>query len=405
MKPEEPSWKAPGDTAGRGGQGGARRRPRLLQFVNSFHLGGTEGQVLELLRGLRADWSVEAAAVHLEGPHLASVRALGLEPLPVPLGGSFAGPQTLSQILRLARWLEDEKIELVHAHDFYTALLAVPAARLARAKVVVGRLDLSHWLNPPQRLALAAVTRAADGVIANARAIRRQVCRQELLSESRVSVIPNGIDLANFDRARAAGLKEPLPELEGRVVIAHVANMTHPVKAQELLFEAMSALVVRRPQAALLLVGDGPRRPMLEGLVAGARLGDHVFFLGRRSDVPAVLARCDLAVLCSQAEGLANAIIEGLAAGLPMVVTDAGGNPELVSDGHSGFVVPVGSSLGLAARLETLIDSRPLRLEMGQAGRAFVERELVLARLLERHDALYRRVLGVPGEGAAPAGD
>ncbi len=371
----------------------ARPRPRVMQFVNSLHLGGTEGQVVELLRGLAEGFEMRAAVIHAEGPHLTSVRRLGIEPLAVPLAGSLARPETPRQIARLVGVLRRERVELVHAHDFYTALLAVPAARLAGTRAIVGRLDLAHWLNVPQRVALAAATRSAHHVVANAEAIKRAIVETERLPAERVSVVHNGIDLARFDSDLGGPLAGPLPPLEGRTVIVHVANMTHPVKAQEVLFEALRALRARRPEVLLLLAGDGPRRAGLEELAAAMGLAGAVCFLGRRSDVPAILARGDIGVLCSSAEGLSNAIIEGMAASLPMVVTDAGGNGELVRDEENGFVVPIGSSTMLASRLEMLARARPLRTKMGQAGRAFVEHELRLERLLERHEALYRKVL------------
>lgn len=377
----------------------AQERPRVLEFVNTFHFGGTEGQVVELLRGLAPRFELSAAAIQVQGPHVETVRRLGIEPFATPLEGSIARVATARQIRRLAERLRASGVQLVHAHDFYTALLAVPAAKLARVKVVVGRLDLAHWLGTAQRVALALASRAADHVVANAQAIKDQIVDVELLPPERIAVIPNGLDLAVFDRARERELVEPLPDLAGRVAIVHVANMTHPVKAQEDLFEAMRTLQRRRPEALLLLVGDGPRRPALERLAAGLGIERSVRFLGRRGDVPAILARSEVGVLPSHAEGLSNAIIEGMAAGLPMVVTDAGGNAELVRDGINGYVVPVRAPLSLAARLDALVGAPELRVRMGKAGRERVERDLTLEALLRRHEALYREVLARPARG------
>jgi len=377
-------------------------RPRVLQLVNSFHLGGTEGQVVELLKGLQTWFRPEVGAIDLHGPHAQTVGRMGLAPLELPLAGSFAKPGTLWQIARLAAHLRRQRVALVHAHDFYTALLAVPAARLAGVCSVVGRLDLGHWHSRGQALALAAATRGADAVVANAQAIRAQLVEREHLPPDRVRVVHNGIDLAAFDRRSGEPLAEPLPDLSGRVVVAHVANMTHPVKAQEDLFEAMRSLSRRHPEVLLLLVGDGARRPRLEELVRRLGLVASVRFLGRRGDVPAVLARSHVGVLCSHAEGLSNAIIESMAARLPMVVTDAGGNAELVRDGERGLVVPVRAPLQLADRLAALVGSRQLRRTMGAAGRAFVVRELTLRALLERHAALYRDVLSERVASRAP---
>src|SRR5690606_34688385 len=134
-----------------------------------------------------------------------------------------------------------------------------------------------------------------------------------------------------------------------------VANMSHPVKAQEDLLEAMRQVVPDHPQALLLLIGDGGRRPVLETLTFEYGLERHVAFLGHRMDVPAILMRAHVGVLCSLAEGMSNAIMEGMAAGLPMVVTDVGGSPELVRDGERGFVVAPRAPHQLAGKLRALL--------------------------------------------------
>ncbi len=370
-----------------------KAKPRILQFVNSFHLGGTEGQVIELVRGLSRNYFPYAAAIHVQGAHLSALRELGVEPLEVPLNGSLAHLQTATQVLALASHLKRNQIDLVHAQDFYSSIIGVPAARLAGAKVVVGRLDLGHWHGKGQKWMLAAACRGAHHLIVNAQAIKEKIIKSEKIPFRRISVIPNGIDLQRFDIQKSQALTAPLPALEGKKVVVHLANMIHPVKAQELLLEAMKKVVQEKPNTALLLVGDGPRRSLLERMSGELELSKHVHFLGYRTDIPALLMRCQVGVLCSDAEGLSNAIIEAMAAALPMVVTNAGGNRELVRNGENGFVVPVRQPSALAARLVELLESEDLRQCLGMAGRQRVERELTPAALLEKHDAVYRQVL------------
>ncbi|MDR0965722.1 MAG: glycosyltransferase [Myxococcales bacterium] len=375
-------------------------RPRIAQFLNNFHLGGTEGQAIALAKGLLGAFDVHMATLHLEGAHLESAKSIGLFPKAFPLAASLASPITAWQVARLAWWLRGQGIVLIHAHDFYTSLIAVPAARLCGARVVLSRLDLLHWQNLGQRMALKAVTLASDHLIANAAAIERQVLRDELVSRDRITVIHNGIDLQSFDARAARDLDAPTPPIgDDELVIAHVANMNHEVKAQDLLIEVFSWLTPRYPEARLWLIGDGPRRPRLERQVAELGLARRIAFLGRRTDVPALLKRCHIGVLCSRAEGLSNAIIESMAAGLPMVVTDAGGNAELVANEERGFVVPIDAKLLLAARLEALLGSAQLRAQMGERARHFVERELGIERLIEHHAAVYRQVLDRPRRG------
>jgi L-malate glycosyltransferase len=365
---------------------------RLVQFTRSFYIGGTEVQVLELLRGLPPSYQLQVSVLQEAGPLVGELRKLGFVPEEFPLHGSLARPNTAWQLLRLARWLERNRVELVHVHDFYATMLAVPAAKLAGTKVIVSRLDLAHWHGPARRAVLARLTHMADHVVANAGAIRRMLVEEEGIPAERVSVIHNGLDLPRFDARIRQGLQGPVPDTGGAPVVVHVANMNHPVKRQEDLLEALA--LVRREGLKLhaFLVGDGPRRPELERKAVELGVGDLAHFLGHRSDVPALYARANLGVLCSTAEGMSNAVMEGMAAGLPMVVTAVGGNPDLIVDGMRGRVVQPERPAELAEAFRWLIEHPERAKDMGAAARGFVRRELSLERMVQRHDALYQRV-------------
>jgi glycosyltransferase involved in cell wall biosynthesis len=368
---------------------------RLCQLTKSFHLGGAEGQVVELLRALPSRYSVRVAVLDESGPLAETVRKLGHATRAFPLAGSAARPATLWQIARLAAWLWEERIDLLHVHDFYSTLLAVPAARLARIKVVVGRLDLAHWHGPLRRRVLAQLTRAADHVVANAEAVRRMLVHEESVPAGAVTVIRNGLDLAAFDARSLQAPSPPLPDTGDDPVVVHVANMNHPVKRQEDLLAALAIVNAGRgPRLQAFLVGDGPRRAALQALARTLGVERHAHFLGHRRDVPAIYRRATFGVLCSSAEGLSNAAIEGMAVGVPMVVTNVGGNPELISDCERGLVVEPERPAELAFAFRRLMQDREAAQQMGWAARQFVERHLSLDRMVAAHDALYRRVLG-----------
>ncbi len=377
------------------------RRVRVVEFTNCFRFGGGEVQVLELLRRLPRDYDVKVHALDASGPLLEETRSLGYEPYVHLLRGSLMRPAALVEVVRLSRWLRNEGIDLVHAQDFYSTLLGVSAAKLAGVPSAVSRLDLVHWHGRARHLALAAASHAADAVIANCDAVRDLVVYRERIPPDRVVVIRNGIDVARFDALRRGPLLAPLPETGGAPVAVLVANMRHEVKRQEDFLLALAQVRRGAPDAMAFLVGEGPRRARLERLVGELGLGSAVFFLGGRSDVPAVLARGTFGVLCSRQEGLSNAVMEGMAAGLPMIVTDAGGNAELVKDGERGYVVAPERPDALAqAMLRTIADPARAR-RMGEAARRFVEKELTLERMIDGHDRLYRRL--VPGARGAKA--
>jgi glycosyltransferase involved in cell wall biosynthesis len=370
---------------------------RIAEFTRSFLFGGTEVQLVELVRGLTVRHEVHVGCMVAEGHLVDALAALNARPKEFPLGERVLAAETPRVIGRIAGWLRKHRIDVVHVHDFSGTLVVVPAARLAGCRVIVGRLDMAHWQGPKRRAVLAALTRAADHVIANAACIREQLMREEHLPGDRVTVIRNGLDLPAYDARRKRGLLAPLPEVGSAPVITHVANMNpNPVKRQEDLLHALRLLRDGGTECHLFLVGDGARRPKLEALARQLNVADRAHFLGHRADVPAILARTRVGVLCSSAEGLSNAVIEGMAAGLPMVVTRAGGNPELVEHGERGFVVPVHAPQELATGLRVLLERREWARQLGKRARAFVEKELGLQQLIDNHERLYRVVAAGP---------
>ena len=378
---------------------------KILVFQNRFRLGGQERQALLHLATLdRARWEPVVRCLRLEGEHLPDLAPLGIAPRALGVRKTMR-PATLWKVGRLAAEIRREQVALVHAQDFYTDLLGTLAARLARVPIIVTRVDLMHHLDGPRRAALRGVSRLADRVVVNALAIRDR-CVAEGVAPERIALVRNGLDLLQFDLA-AARPPEPIawvPTLAGGApgggagasdapVVVQVANMHHPVKGHEDLLRAFREVVREIPAARLLLVGDGDRRPVLETLARGLGIVDRVGFVGQRRDVPAVLARAAVVVSASHAEGLSNAVLEGMAARRPLVATAVGGTPEVVRDGETGFLVPPRAPEALAARLVAVLRDPALARRMGEAGRAVVARDHSAERMRESFDRLYRGVL------------
>ncbi len=366
----------------------------ILHMVNILGVGGAEGQFVERVRTTDARrFRSLVAALESKGPQLPALRDQGLEPREFRLGPSLAHAKTLQTIARLAAWMRRERVQLVHAQDFYTNLLAVPAARLAGAKVIVSRLDLAHWHGPRRRMALGWITRLADKVQVNADAIARQLEAEEAIDPRKIAVVRNGIDLERFDRRSREPLRSALPVPDGAEVVTVVANL-HPIKGQEDVVAAVAHLAPRFPRLHLVLVGEGERRTSI--LRCARRLGvaDRIHLLGHRADVPAILASSRILISSSYAEGLSNSVIEGMAAGLAVIATSVGGTPELIDGRRRGLLVPPRSPARIAEAVARLLPDPAGRRTLGESARRYVERELAIGTMASGFERLYEEVLG-----------
>jgi glycosyltransferase involved in cell wall biosynthesis len=376
---------------------------RVLHLLSRFNYGGTERQLIERLRRHPPGFEALVGCFEAWGPFLEPIRALGYEPYVLPLRG-LARPEAAVQVVRMAALIWRLGVRLVHANDFATSVIGVAAARIAGVRVIVNRVDLGHlrpgfgkWHRQLEMLA----ARQADVVSANAEAVRRVCIEEEGCRPERVVVVRNGLDLRHFDEL-AAKQPAPLPTAESDFVVAVIGNLW-PVKAHRVLVEA--AALLRDTRIRFVCAGEGSERPFLEQRIRELGLERRVFLLGHRMDVPALLTRSRALCLCSTAEGLSNAVSEGMAARLPVVATRVGGTPELVEEGARGFLVQPGDHRALAARLRQLEASPELARQMGLRGRAFVEAELSLDRMTDAHQALYRRALGLGARSPRAAMD
>jgi glycosyltransferase involved in cell wall biosynthesis len=359
----------------------------ILYVISCLRIGGGERQLLEHLRVIdRRRWRPLLGCLEPVGELVPEMRALGIEPIAFPLKGDLERPNTLLQALRMARLCVRERVALVHAYDFWSNVLAVAAARLCGRKVIVSQLDQGAHLSRLQRRGQAVARRLATCVLVNAYALASEL-RAQGTPERKLRVLPQGIDLRRFD-AQAHGAPGAPAQASAGPTVAVVANMSGPQKGHEDLLAA-AALV---PEARFLLVGDGAYRKTLELRCAARGLGDRVRFLGKRSDVPALLTRVSCLCHPSHAEGLPNAILEALAAGKPVVATDVGGVPELVRSGETGYLVRPKDPEALAAALRCVLADPAAARAMGRAGREHIERGFTIQRMAERHDRLYEEL-------------
>ncbi len=371
------------------------RPMRVFFLLDSFMVGGTETQAVELARRLDPKrYQVTIGCLRREGPLLDWLKGTPVEIMEVDLGGGIDSPSGLLRIVKLARFLRKRRIEILHAHDLWSNIVGMAAAILARTPVTItSQRDLSHhaWYGSYRRKVLRFLQSHSSVVLTNAKAIRDGLIEQDRFPPDKVCLVYNGVDLERFHAA--ADRERIFPGSEGNKMIVLVGNMITDVKGHGILISAAQDVVRANPKTQFVLLGEGSKRADFEQQVKDLGLQANFLFLGRRSDVPAILACCDIAVLPSLAEGLPNAVLEYLAAGLPVVATAVGGNLEIIREGTTGLLVPPQDSRALAAALIRLLSDNDLAVRIAGAGRDYVKQNFSFERLVEDMERLYAKLL------------
>ena len=361
----------------------------VLHTEASPGLGGQEIRTLDEARCL-ADRGWRVILAGQPGSRLLErARAMGVEGVAVRM----RGPAHLAGVRALVRLIRAEGVRLVHTHSSIDAWLGGMAARWARVPVIRTRhvsIPIRRGLNPVYRW-------LADRVITSGEEIRQLVIAAGAPPE-RVIAIPAGVPLGDFAVPRggaevlaSVGLASGAGAAVGPIV-GSVA-MFRGSKGHDHLLEAFARVHARRPDARLLLVGDGGRRAWAEGLARERGLADVVRFTGFRSDVPALLAIMDCFALAStRTEGVPQSLLQAAAAGVPLVASRIGGIPEVVEDGVTGLLVPPENPAALAEAIERVLADPAAAAARARAARKRCEerfsRETSIGRLLALYDEI-----------------
>lgn len=362
-------------------------------MVDTLEVGGTERQMVQVVQRLdpRA-FRVTVGCLHAGGPLTKPLQNAGVRIVEFRKGGTLLSFHGAYQFLRLAQFIRREGFDVVHSHDLWANLMAVPAARLARAPVIISsQRNLAHlsWYTPFRKRVMRRIHLLATCVIANSGAAKQLLVKDFRIPAGRVHVLHNAVDFEQF--ADCQGDRQKLyPGLKpGARLVIHLANMNTIAKGHAVLIEAARAVCAAIPDAKFILVGDGPLRPNLEERVREVGLHDHFLFLGRREDVREILSCGDLFVFSSLAEGLPNAVLEAAAAGLPLVATRAGGIPEIIEDGVSGLLVPPNDPQALAEAVLCVLTNPGLAARLARAGQEQARSQFGFDRLLGELEPLY----------------
>jgi glycosyltransferase involved in cell wall biosynthesis len=364
---------------------------RVLQIIPTLDRCGAEKQLTLLAAGLPRDrFDVHVCALTRGGPLEEPLRKAGI---PVTVIGKSWKFDPLAY-RRLRRLIVRLQPDLVHTWIFAANAYGRWAARSAGVKHLVGgERCVDTWKQWHELAIDKYLARYTQRIVTNSSGVRDFYAEHGLPADKFV-VIPNGVEpwAPRPPKSREELLAELGLPVTARLIAA--VNRLWPQKRVKDLIWAADLLKIVNPDAHLLIVGDGPQRWRLERYRDQCEIRDCVHFLGPRDDVTRLLPHCECLWLGSEYEGQSNAILEAMAAGLPVIATDIPGNRDLVLPEQTGYLVPIGDRAAFARRTNALLQAPELARRLGATGRQRVLSEFSVEKMVARHAALYAEILG-----------
>ncbi len=308
------------------------------------------------------------------------------------------GEVDVPAMLRLARLIGRERFSIVHAQTSHAHTLGSVAARLLGYRrrprmLVTRRVDFSIFRNSFFGLNRFKYLYGVDAYVTVSDAIR-QVMIHDGVPASRIETVHSGIDVSKVAQApdRSAELRAELGVPDGHALVATVGHMADH-KGQRYLIDAIPQILAARPKTTFMIVGDGELRSDLVRLAERLGVSASLKLPGFRTDVPSLLKAMDVFVMPSHMEGLGTSVLDAMAAGVPVVGTEAGGMPESILDEVTGLVCPIRDSSAIAVAVLRMLDDEGLALRCVSAARAKVKRDFSTAAMIEGTLGVYRRLL------------
>jgi len=352
---------------------------RLVFLLEDLLYGGTQRQALELARRLdKSRFQVELWVLRKGDDLVPVAREYGLPVVFLSRAG-WVGPASL---LQLGKRLWTDPPDLLMLLTVIPNIWGRLWGRLARVPAIVGncRGGAAPWRQHERLL-----WPAADHILCNSQILKDFLVARYGLPSSRLTVVHNGVD-TDFFQPGKNGRKD------GRIILLSVARLV-PDKDHDTMLAAFARVAAGRPQAELWLVGNGPRREVLERQVGDLGLTGRVKFLPVSQDIRHLYHQAGVFVLSSVNEALPNVILEAMAAGLPVVATRVGGLPEAVVPGETGLLVAPRDVAGLAAALGSLLDDPEIRRNLGRRGRERVLDQFSFEAMVSRHEEVWSRLI------------
>lgn len=387
---------------------GGKTPIRVLQVITRLIPGGAVEVVLNLCSGLKErGFEVELAGA--PDPRTAeTVRKVGIPFHPIPEFRREVSPlYDLWALLKLYELIKKGGYQIVHTHTSKAGILGRLAARLAHVPVIVhtphGSIFRPTFFGLPKRWFFALTERLAarwaDKIITLCQSEVRDYLSHGIAPREKYVVIPNGIDLGRFRQSRRVNIAEEKQGLglpKDSFVIGMIARLD-PEKGHFEALEAFQKVHKEIPDAFLLIVGEGELKEAIQQKIASMGIGDRVVMTGYRADIPEITHILDVSLTPSLWDCSPRSVLEAMVCGIPVIATNVGGIPEMVSDGETGLLVPVGDAEAMARCILRLRKDVGLGKKLTSQASRRGQKLFDLPRTIERIVQLYLRLLTEKG--------
>jgi len=368
------------------------RNTKVVFLITDLMVGGAEKALVRTAIGLsKSNYDVSVMYLYGKAPLAETLKNAG-----VPVTNlNMRIKWDVSVLLKLYKLFRKEKPQILHTYMFHADLLGRLIGRLAHVPIIISsrrNIEIGGQIRETINRLTVHLSDATTAVCDN---VRQAEIKRSRAKPEKVFRIYNGVEIENFKQVesrKTEKLKKDLGIGPDDVVIGTVGRFLEK-KGHPFLIRAMHKIISKFPGTKLLLVGYGRLQSRLERKVNNSGLSEKVIFTGSCSDISEMLSVFDVFILPSLWEGMPNAVLEAMAAGLPVVSTAVGGTPEVIKDGETGLLVPAGDSEALADGVINLLKDPERAKKMGATGRDRVEKIFTRSRMIADTEALYEKLV------------
>lgn len=359
---------------------------RVLHLIGTSGPGGAENVLINLASGLKKRGHQSVAVLRKRGWLYDELVKNEIETVVLHEEGTF----DFTFLFKLLALIKKKKISHIHAHEFLMSLYGTAGGLLAARPVITTFHGKNYyWEKARRRIIMRWVSRFSS-MVAVSNDLRAFLGEKVGIRVQRVQTIYNGVDVNKYKKVTSsADEKHNLRLRENDTVVGTVGNL-YVVKGQTYLLKAIPIVLRRRPNTVFLFAGRGDQEGALKSEAKSLGIEDNVRFLGFRSDVPRLLGAMDIFILPSLSECLPLSVLEAMIMGVPSIVTDVGGNREIIDDAQTGYIVPPANPEALSEKILLLLNDRERAKRMGEKAREAIAAHFSLPAMIDKYETLYR---------------